>query len=95
MQNQPRRPTLHDVADLAGVSSQTVSRVINNNDRVSDETRKKVMDIIDQIGYRPNRAAQMLTARRSFTIEVLTSDPETSLFRSTLIQMANTAKASG
>ena len=93
--SRPKRPTLRDVASLAGVSTQTVSRVINNHERVSSTTRTRVMEAIEDLGYRPNRAAQMLNTRRSFTLEVLTVDPETSLFRSTLGQMARAAQASG
>ena len=58
----PRRThvTIRDVASRAGVSHQTVSRVINQNERVSPETREKVMAIIDELGYSPNAIARYM-----------------------------------
>ena len=52
--------TIKDVAQLAGVSHQTVSRVINNTSNVRPETRKKVMDAIEKLQFYPNKAAQNL-----------------------------------
>ena len=65
--------TLADIAKQAGVSKQTVSRVINNRDDVAYETRVRVQAIIDRLGYRPNAFAQGLSARQSFTIGVISS----------------------
>jgi LacI family transcriptional regulator len=72
MKSIKKRATLHDVADAAGVSYQTVSRVINNSPSVSSETRKRVLHIIRELDYIPNRAARMLSTRRSHTIQVMT-----------------------
>lgn len=66
-----QRPTLRDVAREAGVSYQTVSRVINDDFHVSPSTRSRVLKTIDMLGYRPNRAAQILQTERSNTIEVV------------------------
>lgn len=66
-----RRPTLRDVAREAGVSHQTVSRVINNNANVSAATRQRVLKAIEALDFRPNRAAQILQTQRSHTIEVV------------------------
>jgi DNA-binding LacI/PurR family transcriptional regulator len=66
-----RLPTLRDVAREAGVSYQTVSRVINNNTNVSPSTRDRVLKAIHTLDYRPNRAAQILQTERSHTIEVV------------------------
>ncbi len=52
------KPTIRDVAALAGVSHQTVSRVINESERVSPETRQKVEQAIEQLGYQPNAIAR-------------------------------------
>lgn len=60
-----------DVADLSGVSYQTVSRVINNHPYVSEDTRKKVQDAIDVLGYRPSKAATKLRAKSSKTIAII------------------------
>jgi LacI family transcriptional regulator len=69
-QKKPR-PTLQDVAELSGVSYQTVSRVINNHPYVSDETRKSVQDAIDTLGYRPSKAAIRLRSKTSKTIAII------------------------
>ena len=49
-----REPTLADVAELAGVSLTTVSRVLNNRGYLSEKTKKNVADAIETLGYRPN-----------------------------------------
>ncbi|WP_066287728.1 LacI family DNA-binding transcriptional regulator [Arthrobacter sp. B6] len=69
-----RLPRLEDVAELAGVSHQTVSRVINNHPNVSKATREKVEAAIAELGYRRNTAARSLVTRRSQTIGVLASE---------------------
>lgn len=65
------RPTLRDVAARAGVSHQTVSRVINGDVRVSTETRQKVQTAIDALGYRPNAIARSMARGRSNTLACL------------------------
>lgn len=67
-----RRHTLHDVAREAGVSYQTVSRVINHHPNVSPETRERVQKAIDALGYRPNKVAKSLVAKQSNTLGLLT-----------------------
>jgi DNA-binding LacI/PurR family transcriptional regulator len=71
----PKRPTLYDVAQLLGLSQQTVSRVINNHPRVLPETRERVRQAIDTLGYKPNQAARFLANRRSTLIGLVTDDP--------------------
>lgn len=68
-----RTPSMRDVARVAGVSHQTVSRVINNHESIRSQTREKVLEVIDQLQYRPNRAARMLSTNRSHTVGVLAS----------------------
>jgi len=51
-----KRPSMFEVAKLAGVSHQTVSRVINDSPDVSDATRARVQAAIDQLGYRPSHS---------------------------------------
>lgn len=58
-------PTLNDVARLAGVSHQTVSRVVNNRPHVSEATRRRVEEALAASGYVPNEAARALAARQS------------------------------
>lgn len=68
------RSVMHDVARLAGVSHQTVSRVINNHPNVSDPTRQRVVEAMHRLNYRPNALARGLVTRRSRTIGVLGFD---------------------
>lgn len=70
--DRPRPPGMYDVARLAGVSHQTVSRVINAHPNVAEATRRRVEAAISELGYRRNVAARTLVTRRSNTIGVLT-----------------------
>lgn len=63
--------TIIQVAKAAGVSAQTVSRVINDHPDVAPQTRTKVQRVIDQLNYRPNILARSLIHRRSYTIGVV------------------------
>lgn len=79
-----RAPNIRDVARLAGVSYQTVSRVLNDSPSIRPSTKQRVLDVIDEVGYRPNQAARALVTSRSRTIGVLSSQsvhygPTTSL----------------
>jgi DNA-binding LacI/PurR family transcriptional regulator len=62
------RPTIKDVAARAGVSRQTVSRVINSKGEVSATTRERVLAIIEELGYRPNAAARSMVMGRTCTL---------------------------
>ncbi len=66
-----REPAMTDVARLAGVSHQTVSRVLNGHPNVREQTRLRVRAAIEQLGYRPNRAARALATGRSQLIGVV------------------------
>jgi DNA-binding LacI/PurR family transcriptional regulator len=74
------RPTLDEVARLAGVSKATVSRVLNDSARVTPVTRASVEGAIARLGYVPNRAARSLVTRRSDMIALVVSEPETRVF---------------
>lgn len=65
------RVTIYEVSKKAGVSLATVSRVINNSNNVSDETRDKVNNAIKQLGFKPSALAQGLATSRSFTIGLI------------------------
>jgi len=70
-----RRPvTLREVALSAGVSVATASKALNENGRMTQETRTRVRDAALRMGFRPNSLAQSLLRRRSFTVGLLTND---------------------
>jgi len=72
----PRRaPTMADVAKLAGVSHQTVSRVLSDHPNVRDTTRADVQRAIEQLGYRRNSSARALVTRRTLTLGVVACNP--------------------
>ncbi|MBN2047618.1 MAG: LacI family DNA-binding transcriptional regulator, partial [Anaerolineaceae bacterium] len=71
---QSKKPTMKMVAAEAGVSIQTVSRVLNDRPDVAPETRKRVEEVIDRLGYTPNIYARSLSQQRSKTIGYVT-DP--------------------
>jgi LacI family transcriptional regulator len=66
--------TIRDVARRAGVSSMTVSRVINDSALVSAVTRRRVEDAIDELGYVPSRLARGLSAKRTGTLALIVPD---------------------
>src|SRR5512135_37653 len=63
-----RRVTLKDVANSAGVSYQTVSKVINHQVQVTPETESRIWQAVEELKYRPNHIARALRSRRSYTI---------------------------
>ncbi|MCO1576870.1 LacI family DNA-binding transcriptional regulator [Crossiella sp. SN42] len=69
-----RDPAMTDVARLAGVSHQTVSRVLNDHPNVREQTRLRVRAAIKELGYRPNRAARALVTGKSQLIGVVTQN---------------------
>jgi DNA-binding LacI/PurR family transcriptional regulator len=77
---RPQRPTLDEVARLAGVSRATASRVLNGSPLASGEARAAVDQAIARLGYVPNRAARSLVTRRTDTIALVVSEPESRVF---------------
>ena len=73
-------PTLDDVAKMAGVSTATVSRCLNNPDRVVEATRRRVLSAVDALGYTPNFAARVMAAKRSSTIGAIIPTMENAIF---------------
>ena len=70
--------TIKDVSKDAKVSIKTVSRVINNEANVAEETKKRVLLSVDKLGFRPNKSAQSLRSKRSFIIALLYDNPNKS-----------------
>jgi len=69
-----KKITIADVAQEAGVSMMTVSRVINHKDGVSEETARRIWGIIDQLGYRPSGLARGLASSKSQTLGLVVPD---------------------
>ncbi len=91
MNMKENRPTIREVAQEAGVSYQTVSRVLNDHPKVASDTRERVLQAMKQLGFQRNLAAQMLTTQRSQTIQVITVDGK-SPFE---VPILNSAQGSG
>ncbi|CRH21812.1 Catabolite control protein A (fragment) [Carnobacterium maltaromaticum] len=66
--------TIYDVAREANVSMATVSRVVNGNPNVKPTTRKKVLEVIDRLDYRPNAVARGLASKKTTTVGVIIPD---------------------
>lgn len=77
--------TIYDVAREANVSMATVSRVVNNNPNVKPTTRKKVLETIKRLGYRPNAVARGLASKKTTTIGAIIPDIS-SIFFSELVR---------
>jgi DNA-binding LacI/PurR family transcriptional regulator len=68
------RPTIHDVAERAGVSKSLVSLVLRGGPHVSEASRRAVLRAADEVNYRPNAAARSLSSRRSHLVGLMLSD---------------------
>jgi DNA-binding LacI/PurR family transcriptional regulator len=90
-----QRPSMADVARLAGVSSQTVSRVSNGQANVDDTTRARVLEAMQALGYRPNGAARALKSGRFHTIGVIMTTLQTLGNMRTLDAIATEAARAG
>jgi DNA-binding LacI/PurR family transcriptional regulator len=80
---------------MAGVSYQTVSRVLNDSPKVRPETRRQVLDAIGRLGYRPNRAARALGSGRAEAVTVVTSDTMLYGYACTLQGIEEAARVEG
>jgi len=86
---------IYEVAELAGVSLATVSRVINPGAKVSDKTRQKVLSAMKQLGYQPNSIAQSLATRSSNSVGVCVSELHGPFFGAMLSAIEETLRAAG
>ena len=90
-----RAPSIRDVARLAGVSHQTVSRVLNDHPSIRDTTKARVMQVMEEMQYRPNRAARALVTRHSRTIGVLSASSAQYGPASSIAAIEDAARAAG
>ena len=98
MTTQPhkdRAPSIRDVARLAGVSHQTVSRVLNHHPSIRETTRARVTQVMEDLQYRPNRAARMLVTRHSRTIGVLSDSSADYGPARSIVAIEDAARAAG
>ncbi len=79
------KATIYDVAGAARVSLATVSRAINNPEKVKPETRERVLRVIEELGYKPNAFAKGLASRKSTTVAVIVPD----MSRASIAEMMN------
>ena len=87
-------PTMREVAKLANVSQTTVSFIINDVEHVSipDETRQRVWDAIQELGYRPNMTARSLRTQRSMIIAIMIADISNALYHNIVRTVQNVAR---
>jgi LacI family transcriptional regulator/LacI family repressor for deo operon, udp, cdd, tsx, nupC, and nupG len=85
--------TVKDVAELAGVSTATVSRVLNNHPQVADETRFKVLWAMEQLSYQPSRVARRLRMEASQILGLIISDIANPFFTSVVRGIEDVAYA--
>lgn len=88
-------PTIRDVAELAGVHPSTVSRVINDDSRISEKTKNKVLLIIKKLGYTPNAIARGLKTKRTYTLGMLIPDITNPFFAEIARGVEDAANANG
>jgi LacI family transcriptional regulator len=89
------RITIADVAREAGVSAMTVSRVINDKGDVSPETRQRVLDVVERLGYRPSGIARGLATRRTGTLGLVVPDVSNPFFAGVARGVEEVAYAEG
>jgi DNA-binding LacI/PurR family transcriptional regulator len=94
-EEQKQSVSMRDVAVLAGVSHQTVSRVLNNHPSIRPATRERVLQVIDEVNYRPNNAARALATRKSNRIGVLVDNPTEFGPSATLRAVEEAARSAG
>lgn len=87
--------TINDIARLAGVSKKSVSRVLNNERGLSDDTRARIKAIMEREGYAPNRKARALAGSQSFLIAIAYNNPNPSYVLDTLQGVSDLANERG
>ncbi len=91
----PQRITMSDVAREAGVSLMTVSRVVNNKGEISPDTRQRIQDVIDKLGYRPSGIARSLAGGQTYTLGLVVPDIANPYFSGMAHGVTSVANAEG
>ncbi|MEN3794295.1 LacI family DNA-binding transcriptional regulator [Fulvimarina sp. MAC3] len=89
------RSTLEDVAKMAGVSTATVSRCLNEPGKVTEKTRERVMNAVDTLGYTPHFGAKALASRKTRTVGAVIPTMDNAIFARGLQAFQETLAASG
>ncbi|MBD1387807.1 LacI family DNA-binding transcriptional regulator [Neiella sp. HB171785] len=95
MKSEQKNITIQHVAERAGVSKMTVSRVLNHDSKVSDSTRAKVMAAVQDLNYRPNISARQLAGSKSYFIGLLYDNPSQGYVSQFLLGALKRCRASG
>jgi len=88
-------PTINEIARLAGVSKKTISRVINDEQGVSEDTRSRIKRIMEEVGYEPSRRARALANSRSFLLGLVYNNANSSYVLDLLAGCQATGNAQG
>ena len=83
------------VAKIAGVSQATVSRVFNSQVKIKEETKQRVLDVAQRMGYRPNAIARSLTSRRSNLVAIVSIDIVNPYYHSNILKITSEIQKSG
>lgn len=84
-----KKLTIKKIAELTGVSTATVSKVLNNTGRYSEDTKKKILDIVEEYDYRPNAVAKSLRTSQSKTIGIIVPDITNEFFAQIVLAIEN------
>ncbi len=90
-----RRPNLQDIADEVGVTKMTVSRCLRDSSKVSPATYQKIMEVIDRLGYIPNKAPELLSNSKSRSIGVLVPSLTNHVFAQVIRGIEQVTEANG
>jgi LacI family transcriptional regulator len=86
---------MRDVAQRAGVSIKTVSRVVNNQGEITEETRQRVLAAIDELGYRPSKLARAMVTQRTDTLGLIVGDITNPFFSEFACGVLDVAQSNG
>lgn len=87
--------TVNEIARICGVSRTTVLRALNNQSRVSDKTRRQVLEVARELGYRPNLLARSLNTGRTMTLGIVAINMDSLIFVHTLSAINTEAQRKG
>ena len=87
--------TVNEIARICGVSRTTVLRALNNQSRVSDKTRRQVLEVARELGYRPNLLARSLNTGRTMTLGIVAINMDSLIFVQTLSAINTEAQRKG